>query len=96
MSDRPYKKKKIMSEKDWIDLDIENDNKTFDYELIIIGGGSGGLACGIIYTKILAKRANRFLNPEKKKNFKKVAILDFVKKSPYGTTYFFIFIKVGV
>jgi len=42
---------------------LKKKKKKYDYELVIIGGGSGGLAC--------AKRANRFLNPEKKKRIKK-------------------------
>lgn len=45
----------------------------FQYELVVIGGGSGGLAC--------AKAAAAFLGP------KKVACLDFVKPSPQGSTW---------
>ncbi|XP_022104980.1 thioredoxin reductase 1, cytoplasmic-like [Acanthaster planci] len=44
---------------------------TYDYDLIVIGGGSGGLAA--------AKEAASF--------GKKVAVCDFVKPSPKGTTW---------
>jgi len=43
----------------------------FDYDLVVIGGGSGGLAC--------AKEAVQF--------GKKVAVLDFVDPSPQGSTW---------
>ena len=43
----------------------------YDYDLIVIGGGSGGLAC--------AKEAAAL--------GKKVALLDFVKPSPAGTQW---------
>lgn len=42
-----------------------------DYDLVVIGGGSGGLAC--------AKEAVSY--------GKKVAVLDFVTPSPQGTTW---------
>ncbi|EGD81586.1 thioredoxin reductase 1 [Salpingoeca rosetta] len=44
---------------------------TFDYDLVVIGGGSGGLAC--------SKRAAS--------HGAKVAVLDFVTPSPHGTTW---------
>lgn len=44
---------------------------TFDYDLVVIGGGSGGLAC--------AKEAVG--------HGAKVAVLDFVKPSPQGTKW---------
>jgi len=45
----------------------------FDYELVVIGGGSGGLACARAAADILPTN--------------KVAVLDFVKPSPKGTTW---------
>lgn len=56
--------------------DMVDDGFTFDheydYDLVVIGGGSGGLAA--------SKEAVR-------QGAKKVAILDFVKPSPFGTTW---------
>ncbi|GAB0096789.1 Thioredoxin reductase 1, mitochondrial [Sergentomyia squamirostris] len=46
-------------------------NETFEYDLVVIGGGSGGLAC--------AKEAVG--------HGAKVAVLDFVKPSPRGTKW---------
>lgn len=43
----------------------------YDYDMLIIGGGSGGLACSKAAAELGAK----------------VAVLDFVKPSPVGTTW---------
>ncbi|RVE72410.1 hypothetical protein OJAV_G00042770 [Oryzias javanicus] len=47
------------------------DDQTYDYDLIVIGGGSGGLAC--------SKEAANL--------GKKVMVLDFVEPTPKGTTW---------
>lgn len=51
--------------------DDPNDGKTYDYDLFVIGGGSGGLAC----SKAAASEGAR------------VAVADFVRPSPPGTTW---------
>jgi thioredoxin reductase (NADPH) len=60
--------------------DMVDDGFTFDheydYDLVVIGGGSGGLAA--------SKEAVR-------QGAKKVAILDFVKPSPFGTTWGYVY-----
>ncbi|KAJ8380214.1 hypothetical protein SKAU_G00009920 [Synaphobranchus kaupii] len=50
---------------------IRNLSGKFDYDLVVIGGGSGGLAC--------SKEAAQF--------GKKVAVLDYVEPSPKGTKW---------
>lgn len=50
---------------------VISDGKSYEYDLVVIGGGSGGLAC--------AKEAVQF--------GAKVAVLDFVKPSPLGTKW---------
>lgn len=45
--------------------------ESFEYDLVVIGGGSGGLACAKEACNIGAK----------------VAVLDFVKPSPIGTKW---------
>lgn len=47
------------------------ENHGYDYDMIVIGGGSGGLAA--------AKEVAKYK--------KKVALLDYVKPSPQGTTW---------
>lgn len=47
------------------------DGETFEYDLVVIGGGSGGLACAKEAAQLGAK----------------VAVLDFVKPSPQGTKW---------
>lgn len=49
---------------------IEDDNQ-YDYDMVVIGGGSGGLACSKAAAAAGAK----------------VAVLDYVKPSPQGTTW---------
>ncbi|KAF0694226.1 Aste57867_14885 [Aphanomyces stellatus] len=51
--------------------DVPDDSKTYDWDLIVIGGGSGGLAC----------------SKEAAKYGQKVMVLDYVKPSPQGSTW---------
>ncbi|KAG9468962.1 thioredoxin reductase 3 [Eleutherodactylus coqui] len=50
---------------------LDNNSVTYDYDLIIIGGGSGGLAC----------------SKEAASLGKKVMVLDFVVPTPQGTSW---------
>ena len=52
-------------------VDTFDPNHGFDYDMIVIGGGSGGLSC----SKEASKRGAR------------VAVLDFVKPSAHGSTW---------
>ncbi|GMF53182.1 unnamed protein product [Phytophthora fragariaefolia] len=49
----------------------DDDEPSYDYDLVVIGGGSGGLAC--------SKEAASF--------GQKVCVLDYVKPSPQGTSW---------
>jgi thioredoxin reductase (NADPH) len=52
-----------------VNVDAWNPGHGYQYDLIVIGGGSGGLAC--------SKEA-------KKAGAERVAVLDYVKPSPHG------------
>jgi len=70
-SSPPRKKQKTLSmDPAFVDL-VEPESHNYDYDLIVIGGGSGGLACA----------------QEAAKYGVKVAVFDFVKPSPQGTTW---------
>mmetsp|Transcript_1121 Transcript_1121/g.3388 ORF Transcript_1121/g.3388 Transcript_1121/m.3388 type:complete len:593 (+) Transcript_1121:54-1832(+) len=51
--------------------DTEGAGKEYDYDLLVVGGGSGGLACAKAASELGAN----------------VALLDFVKPSPQGSTW---------
>lgn len=54
-----------------VNVDTWNPDHGFDYDLVVIGGGSGGLACAKEAVNLGAK----------------VACLDYVKPSPHGTKW---------
>jgi thioredoxin reductase (NADPH) len=53
------------------DLDHESSQHTYDFDLFVIGGGSGGLACAKVANDCGAK----------------VGVADFVKPTPQGTSW---------
>lgn len=59
------------------DKEEGKDDGDYDYDLVVIGGGSGGLACAKEAAKLLESTGD---NP-------RVALLDYVKPSPHGTTW---------
>jgi len=59
-------------------IDEFNPNHGFDYDLMVIGGGSGGLACSKVAAKLLGSKVE---------GGARVACLDYVKPSPKGTTW---------
>merc|ERR1719201_2098106 len=59
-------------------VDPFDPNHGFDYDLMVIGGGSGGLACSKAAAKLLGSKVE---------GGARVACLDFVKPSPQGTTW---------
>eukprot|EP01063_Lacrimia_lanifica_P038950 TRINITY_DN840_c0_g3_i1.p1 TRINITY_DN840_c0_g3~~TRINITY_DN840_c0_g3_i1.p1 ORF type:complete len:502 (+),score=231.24 TRINITY_DN840_c0_g3_i1:70-1575(+) len=61
--------------------DAEPEQHSYDYDVIVIGGGSGGMA--------VSKAAAKFLTPPGSNSDPKVCCLDFVKPSPPGTTWGF-------
>jgi succinate dehydrogenase/fumarate reductase flavoprotein subunit len=63
-----------------IDNELPEDH-SFDYDLIVIGGGSGGLATAKEAGKILGKKQ---VGDEE---VDRVACFDFVKPSPKGTKW---------
>lgn len=56
----------------------EDDGAGYDYDLVVIGGGSGGLACSKEAAEIASQVSDKKL---------KVAVLDFVKPSWAGSTW---------
>lgn len=54
-----------------LNAEVVEDKTEYDYDMIVIGGGSGGLACSKQAATLGAK----------------VAVLDFVNPSPIGTTW---------
>ena len=55
-----------------VDQELDLPPGTFDFDLVVLGGGSGGAAAALEAAR---------------DKFKRVAVADFVKPSPQGTTW---------
>eukprot|EP00435_Cladocopium_sp_Y103_P008012 s4674_g2.t1 len=64
--------KPLLSEADVLDKEMDLPPGTFNYDLFVVGGGSGGAAAALEAARDI---------------FKRVAVADFVKPSPQGTTW---------
>lgn len=64
--------KPLLSEAGVVDKEMDLPPGTFDYDLFVVGGGSGGAAAALEAARDI---------------FKRVAVADFVKPSPQGTTW---------
>jgi thioredoxin reductase (NADPH) len=53
------------------ELDLASSQHEYDFDIFVIGGGSGGLACAKVARELGAK----------------TGVADFVKPSPQGTTW---------
>jgi pyruvate/2-oxoglutarate dehydrogenase complex dihydrolipoamide dehydrogenase (E3) component len=72
---------------------------TYDYDLVVIGGGSGGLfvvvlpmlratcGCGMTCVALSLSHPGLACSKECAKLGARVAVLDFVKPTPHGTTW---------
>lgn len=69
--EKPAPAPKVSKRNALVPLSAEEEEATYDYDLVVIGGGSGGLAC--------SKEAAKF--------GQKVCVLDYVKPSPQGTSW---------